>query len=163
MSDKNSKPRAGFVYLMRNNKSGLIKIGFSSKPEKREKEIKTKQPDAILIFSGAATICGENALHRMFGVNRIHGEWFKLSEDQIQKAKEIVITGSFPAPILIEYSESELDESAPTGDDMLLTCDAFRRNKGEICGYRWAPRPGKKAKRCPKCQSLLLEWEGKSK
>lgn len=73
----------GFVYLMRNLRNGLVKIGFSKKPSFREKTLQSEEPEIKLIHSHSASFLEEQDLHAHFSEKRIRGEWFCLSEDDI--------------------------------------------------------------------------------
>lgn len=73
----------GFVYLMRNARNGLTKIGYSVKPKVRENCLQSEEPEIRLLAMFRGTGANEKELHRMFHGNRIRGEWFNLSDEQI--------------------------------------------------------------------------------
>jgi hypothetical protein len=76
------------VYFIRSSRSGLIKIGISSHPINRLRELRTSEPVELL-----GTLQGgrdkELALHKQFAEHRVHGEWFT------------------PSPCLIEFIRSK--------------------------------------------------------
>lgn len=88
---KPTKPsREGYVYLMKNSRNGLIKIGFSKDPKVREATLQSEEPEVSLIFSEVGTMEYEAELHARFSDKRIRGEWFRLSCEEICS-----ITGGF--------------------------------------------------------------------
>ena len=77
---------------MRNKRNGYIKIGYTSKdPVFREKTLQSEEPEIELIFSFyGLPMKEEKNLHKHFDDKRIRGEWFKLSELDIYKAKDFL-------------------------------------------------------------------------
>jgi hypothetical protein len=78
--------RIGFVYLMRNSRNNLWKIGFSNKPKVREKTLQAEEPEVELHAYFPASMLNEKHLHSMLKKKRVRGEWFKLNESDIQSA-----------------------------------------------------------------------------
>jgi hypothetical protein len=78
-----------FTYLMFDGQ--YYKIGQSTQPEKRLKQIKTGNPSTELLCYGNAI--SEKYLHTRFYQNRIKGEWFYLNNEQLQKAIELIKHG----------------------------------------------------------------------
>jgi len=83
-----------FVYLMIDRKNNYYKIGISNKPEYREKTLQSEKPTIELIChkhfpSRKMAESIEKAFHNMYKENRIRGEWFNLTPDEV---KEIVST-----------------------------------------------------------------------
>lgn len=77
--------RVGFVYLMKNER-GFTKIGYTTKsPEFREKTLQSDNPNVELLFSISLSNAKriEGFLHEEFSNYRIRGEWFDLSQDDI--------------------------------------------------------------------------------
>jgi hypothetical protein len=62
--------RRGFVYFLR--QGGLVKIGFSSNPEKRQKTL--GGGDLLATLPGYPV--DERSMHDRFALLRMHGEWF---------------------------------------------------------------------------------------
>jgi predicted RNA-binding Zn-ribbon protein involved in translation (DUF1610 family) len=83
--------KTAFVYLMKNTRNGFIKIGFSKNPKFREKTLQSEEPEIELLASIEGTIDLEKELHARFSAYRIRGEWFRLSEFEIEDAKQYVI------------------------------------------------------------------------
>lgn len=77
----------GFVYVMQNRRNGLFKIGFSKKPYFREKTLQSQEPEVEMIFSHKGSIELEKLIHGNFSRNRIRGEWFSLTEDELESVK----------------------------------------------------------------------------
>lgn len=72
------------VYLMRNNRNGLIKIGVSSRPAYREKTLQSDEPAIELVWVSEGGEERELELHARFANKRVRGEWFKLSGDDVR-------------------------------------------------------------------------------
>lgn len=73
------------IYLMKNNRNGYIKIGRSVNISYREKTLQSQDPDIELIFSFPGTIKDETFLHGKYADKRIRGEWFSLSQEDIEQ------------------------------------------------------------------------------
>ena len=71
----------GKTYLMRDNRNGYHKIGYSKEPFNREKTLQSENPDTQLLFFCNSFI--ETELHNTFKTFRIRGEWFNLTDDQV--------------------------------------------------------------------------------
>lgn len=79
--------RHGYIYLIRDDNTGLIKIGFSVKPRQRIKGLKRS---AILPRGSMATFTLDHAfmgtlqeekrLHTVLERFRVRGEWFALCQ-----------------------------------------------------------------------------------
>lgn len=77
-------PRPGYVYLMRDARSGYTKIGFSIDPSRRERTLQSEVPDVRLLCCWAGTRGDERALHQRFQEKRVRGEWFDLTDAEIE-------------------------------------------------------------------------------
>ena len=77
----------GFVYFA--PKDGLLKIGFSTHPQRRARELKPDGPLKLIV--GTSDI--EKELHQRFNVQRVTGEWFKNEGDlkQFVDALELLL------------------------------------------------------------------------
>lgn len=78
-----SRPKKGFIYLMRNKRNGMTKIGWSINPEFREKTLQSEEPEIEMIAKFPGSLEAEGELHTLFIDQRVRGEWFNLSEEQI--------------------------------------------------------------------------------
>jgi hypothetical protein len=76
--------KQGFVYLMRNKRNGFVKIGWSINPEFREKTLQSEEPEITLIWKSDGTRAAEAALHFKFAAKRLRGEWFELSDADVE-------------------------------------------------------------------------------
>ena len=84
-----------FVYLMKNNENGYIKIGSSVSPEKRFLDLKRKYPQLELLYSfGKTPQTTEKKLHDEFKEYCIYNEFYKLNQKQIK--------------YILSYAEDEL-------------------------------------------------------
>lgn len=78
---KGSKNREDVVYFIGNLKEGNVKIGHSSRVEKRLYQLKTGCPFVIDILHTIPSDTPktlEAELHRKYRKQRLHGEWFKI-------------------------------------------------------------------------------------
>jgi hypothetical protein len=74
------------VYLMRNLRNNFIKIGISKNPVVREQTLQGEDPQTILIYNSdlrSDAAYYELQLHSKYKSQRIRGEWFLLTEDEI--------------------------------------------------------------------------------
>lgn len=85
----NIAPRpSGFVYLMRDNRSGFYKIGWSKNPAMREHTLLAQTPDVALVWNKEGTKSDEKSLHARYSHLRIRGEWFQLTATEIAEITE---------------------------------------------------------------------------
>ena len=94
-SDKEVKIKYDYcyVYLMHDKRNGYHKIGISKTPEYREKTLQSEQPNIEMICfkrypSRKIAKAFESALHDAYAEQRVRGEWFNLSEIDIEMLKE---------------------------------------------------------------------------
>ena len=76
------KVQNNFVYLMKSELTGLLKIGISIDPVKRRRTLETAQGgriELLKIISGGRNI--ERKLHDKFSNYRKDGEWFEYSSE----------------------------------------------------------------------------------
>jgi hypothetical protein len=74
-----------WIYLMRDLRSDLIKIGFSNNPRYRERTLQSEQPLIDLIEAWQADKSDEKYLHNQYKDFRLRGEWFKLNTEAIDE------------------------------------------------------------------------------
>jgi len=73
------------IYLMHNPNNGLYKIGKSKTPVFREKTLQAQEPEVELIFASKLTHgYVEKVLHIYFDAQRVRGEWFRLTDEDIE-------------------------------------------------------------------------------
>lgn len=76
------------IYLMKNKRNGYIKIGLTKgKPEYRESTLQSQEPEIELMFSFKSKRSTEEKLHYEFSNKRLRGEWFDLSDDDVNDIK----------------------------------------------------------------------------
>lgn len=74
------------TYLIYDPRTGYHKIGRSNNPMYREKTLQSEQPDLMLICTCEIDI--EKQLHKAYRYLRIRGEWFNLSEADVENIEE---------------------------------------------------------------------------
>lgn len=82
--------KSGFVYLMRNQRNGFTKIGFSVQPRYREKTLQAEEPEIELLESWSGTRATEWLLHTKFAAKRVRGEWFRLDDYDVIAIRSIM-------------------------------------------------------------------------
>jgi hypothetical protein len=73
-----------FIYVVKDIKRGLIKIGKANNVFNRFKQLKTANAEIELLTSYRGTIKDEKILHSYFDSDRVSGEWFCLTQDQVE-------------------------------------------------------------------------------
>ena len=92
-SNHSIKEKTCFVYLMIDTTNNFYKIGISNNPRYREHTLQSDKPTIELLSAKeypTRTIAEaiEVALHKAYGEKRIRGEWFNLSEEDVEYIKE---------------------------------------------------------------------------
>jgi len=83
--------RCGFVYCIRNDAAGAVKIGFSKNPMRRIKQLQTASPSRLrLVGMLESAQAFETALHEEYAHRRISGEWFDDSDTQISTIMALI-------------------------------------------------------------------------
>lgn len=82
--NRSTKGKQTWVYLMKDLRSGYVKIGESINPRYRESTLQSEQPLIELIEAWEGTWDDEQDLHRAYAEKRIRGEWFSLDEGDIE-------------------------------------------------------------------------------
>jgi len=85
------------VYLMIDTTNNFHKIGISGNPKYREKTLQSEKPTIELICSKefpSRTIAEnlEKTLHNSFGAKRIRGEWFELTNNDVEQIKQTLLS-----------------------------------------------------------------------
>lgn len=80
----------GHVYIMVSDDGAYYKIGKSISPPRRLKEVSPKMPFGVTLLCAIKTddMCKlEKTLHRRFKAKRCKGEWFKLTQGDLDAIK----------------------------------------------------------------------------
>lgn len=91
--DTYAKPRVEgreYVYLMVNDETSFVKIGFSKNPRHREKTLQSQEPAVHLIGCWEASMQREKDLHRKYQTKRERGEWFWLNFEELLELNELM-------------------------------------------------------------------------
>ena len=115
---------AGYVYLIGNSIFGWYKIGKSISPEIRIKDLGILLPFKIKVYSvwkAKNHTLMESSLHEIHIKNRINGEWFEFTGEEIGK-----LINSIPAE-----SQIYLDNT-----DKFSNIDEDTKNNQKIIGVK---------------------------
>ena len=77
--DTNTKP--SFIYFIRGDHTNTFKVGISSEPRSRLKNMQTGCPVKLILSRSVEvknTESVEKELHKAFSKYKIHGEWFSM-------------------------------------------------------------------------------------
>jgi len=77
------------VYLMKNMDNGYYKLGFSDRPEYRERTLQAQEPDVRLLATVSGTKELEQKLQLGFAKHRVRGEWFSFSGLALSSIAEV--------------------------------------------------------------------------
>jgi hypothetical protein len=80
-----------FIYLVLDERTGCIKIGQSKNPSARERTLQSENLQNTMIFSSPGDAELELELHKEYEKFRVRGEWFKLTEDQVENIKKRIL------------------------------------------------------------------------
>jgi hypothetical protein len=89
-TEEANEDRPGFVYIAFSN--GLYKIGRSKEPQERIEHFDTQMPvdvNELHRFKADDYVLAERKLHRAFSHARANGEWFDLSDDELEVLTDI--------------------------------------------------------------------------
>lgn len=78
-----------YVYLLYNEKNCFFKIGYSKNPLKREKILQAQEPDIELLKLWEKDMTFEKELHRKYAKQRVRGEWFKFTFQELCELREL--------------------------------------------------------------------------
>jgi ribosomal protein L33 len=85
-----------YLYLMKNKRNGLTKIGISKDPNLREHTLQSQEPEVELLLAWKGKAHIEEPLQEHFYLKRVRGEWFKLTKRDIRFIKEEVLLNTQP-------------------------------------------------------------------
>ena len=92
MKQSKSSNTFGYVYILKEPKSGLYKIGRSKNPFKRLSSLNTAAPYKLTLehlIECDDYIKEEQFLHSILKNNKVRAEWFRLSDDVFSWLKSI--------------------------------------------------------------------------
>lgn len=92
-----------FTYLMEDTRNGLIKIGKSKNPERREKTLQSEAPTVELRIAVPTASDFEYELHSNFAHLRRRGEWFELSGSDLKSVVEQLLSHGDPARAITSH------------------------------------------------------------
>ena len=78
-----------FVYFVQGEYTRLIKIGMTENMEKRFKTLQACSPDTLQILALIKTNQGDGVYLREFDDYRVHGEWFRPTDELMEFLADI--------------------------------------------------------------------------
>lgn len=84
--ERKGRSVAGFVYLFAHLEEPLFKIGYSTSPLRRLEEVAKAEDAPLELVCSIPTSdmrALERALHEQYSLQRVRGEWFHLSPEDI--------------------------------------------------------------------------------
>ena len=88
--EKTNNKKTLFLYLMYDSATGLYKIGKSFNPNTREKTLGGQTPLISLIHTTKhKTPKMEKELHEKYKNKRVRGEWFELTQEDVEFIKSL--------------------------------------------------------------------------
>lgn len=117
----------GYVYLLQCG--AQYKIGFSNKPRKRLKQLRTGSPYPVFLIHSIKTEfyqMVEKQLHHKFREKRGEGEWFRLTDEDVAYIRSLNKLGRTPE----EQEQADRDRAAHVKayqDERAATCRAEAR------------------------------------
>lgn len=78
-----------YVYLIYNEQNNFFKIGYSKNPLKRKKTLQGQEPNIALLKVWEKDVSFEKFLHKKYYKNRIRGEWFEFSFQELWELREL--------------------------------------------------------------------------
>ena len=73
-----------YIYIMVDESTGFYKIGRTNNPIKRESTLQSEKPTIRLVAKVKRNKKYEQKLHKQYKNNRIRGEWFSLTTEEVE-------------------------------------------------------------------------------
>lgn len=115
------------VYVMKNKRNGLFKIGISKDPKFREETLQGEEPEIELVSATPSEKRVERLLHRFFASKRVRGEWFKLTDEEALRVSDLVVDGF--EQLMTTVSEAKIRKTAKEFYAQRLPAETVRRIK----------------------------------
>jgi hypothetical protein len=96
MRFQKKKTKLKKLYLMKDMRNGLYKIGISEDPKHRESTLQGEKPDIKLVGDWKDLSDFEREWHKYFDKERQRGEWFKLTKTQVKFFVSQCLKGNAP-------------------------------------------------------------------
>jgi hypothetical protein len=94
--ESRSVDRSGFIYLIRSGETNRYKIGLSKNVPSRLNTLQTGNPEKLSVIQVIPVIDAhkqEQELHRYYQANRVSGEWYALTEEDVRYFLSIAESG----------------------------------------------------------------------
>ena len=118
--------RAGYVYILQD--ADLYKIGTSIQPGFRSKCLGFSPEDIVHVIESDDGYWLEKKLHARYAAKRVHGEWFRLSQEDIAELCAIERMDCPPEKIAHTYhSEQRIDVKVNAALKAAIIAECGRR------------------------------------
>lgn len=88
MRGRRQSRRQGYVYVVERG-DGLVKIGFTEHPRHRLRALSDQHRYDVYVWALVkGTMAHEAMLHRRYAADRVEGEWFRPSDDLLERCDE---------------------------------------------------------------------------
>jgi len=99
------------IYFIGSTELGAVKIGRADDPYKRLIELQTGNPHRLTLFNVVKDVSphSEQICHNKMDHLRLHGEWFKLTDELISlmmNAYQIIWESNNPDPEVVRQNSS---------------------------------------------------------
>lgn len=90
----NGSTRLGWVYCIRDDSSGAVKIGFSANPMRRFSQLQTGNPNELRLIGIIDTAeAFEQFMHWTYRARRLSGEWFDDADKSVSRVFSMMVCG----------------------------------------------------------------------
>jgi len=137
------KIRGGCIYFVAALDRSLIKIGFSSYPQGRFRQIRGASPVPLeFLASVVGTHLDEWKLHKVFLSARSHFEWFRATPEIMELIDQVRATGVLPEHLRGDINDARMGSHDPS----VLGWSPEARAKASISHKKeWAARKARVA------------------
>ncbi len=91
--NKKERKKSGFLYLVKDNASNLIKIGITTNYKSRLKQLNRMVPHGIIpvaIYPAENYEVLEKDVHERYKDKRVNGEWFDFDNADVEDCKKYI-------------------------------------------------------------------------
>lgn len=130
------------VYIIRAGNTRAFKVGVSCDPERRRRQLQTGNAEPLkLMFTspcvGVNAYHAEHAIHKFLRDKHAHGEWFRLSDD------DVVALAATMRRVLEQPAKAQREPKA----ELITLCRSLPPPPTHVPGAAATPRSGARPKK----------------